>query len=59
MVRFQMFIPEETLAALKANQQRTGASVAYQVREAINAYLDENDMAPVVIDPRQLQLDLA
>ena len=58
MIRFQMFIEENVLAALKGIQDRTGASVAHQIREAVDAYLEAQNRYPIPKDPRQLELPL-
>lgn len=39
MTRFQMFLPEPLVKALKALAQRTDVSVAEHIRRAIEAYL--------------------
>lgn len=59
MVRFQMFIDREMLTSLKAAQERTGVSVARQIRDAVAAYLEAQNMSPKPQDERQIELDLA
>lgn len=39
MIRFQMFLPEPLVKALKALAKRTDVSVAEHIRRAIDAYL--------------------
>ena len=39
MVRFQMFLPEPLIKALKALADRTDVSVAEHIRRAVEAYL--------------------
>ena len=42
--RFQVFLEEQQLTALRSIEQRTGASVAELIRRAIDAYLlKQND----------------
>jgi predicted DNA-binding protein len=59
MIRYQIHIDENALAALKGIQERTGTPVAWQVREAIDAYLKSKNHYPLPKDPRQLELDLS
>lgn len=41
MKRTNFFIPEQTLAALKAESLKTGINVSELVRRALDAYLKE------------------
>jgi metal-responsive CopG/Arc/MetJ family transcriptional regulator len=42
MVRFQIFLPEPLLKALKALSKKTDISVAEHIRRAIENYLRES-----------------
>lgn len=44
--RFQILLEPEQIAALKLIEQRSGASVAAQVRLAVDAYLQQQKAVP-------------
>jgi hypothetical protein len=45
-VRFVMFLEPKQLAALRANEAKTGAPVAAQVRLAVDAWLASTKVTP-------------